>query len=271
MSRQATLASSRDSKPAFWGRAEELRWRSGPDVLSATTTAALSTFEHRPADLVAQALVVQDEFANRIRELFALPTALEPTSAVGLACGSRRTRSFDRVGRSTELVRGDMRYHRGLAGGECRVTGRSAQHSCRSHCMAARSAGLGHRDLASRPCPNLFDRLAGPGVRRLHRLEEAQNVLCARGRPPSQEPMVGVGECPPAADGDESGVAVLGQDHGSTVRRRCTIPRRCLGRLSRHAGGRSTRSGSDKLAHGTTLGTLDLEPTLGAAFVDGLC
>jgi hypothetical protein len=38
--------------------------------------------------------------------------------------------------------------------------------------------------------------------------------------------MVGVREYAPAADGDEPGVAVLGQDHDSTVRRCCTIPRR---------------------------------------------
>jgi hypothetical protein len=31
--------------------------------------------------------------------------------------------------------------------------------------------------------------------------------------------MVGLRERPPAADGNEPGVAVLGQDHGSTVRR----------------------------------------------------
>jgi hypothetical protein len=41
-------------------------------------------------------------------------------------------------------------------------------------------------------------------------------VLCARGRPQSQEPMVGVRERPPAADGDEAGVAVFGEDHGCT-------------------------------------------------------
>ena len=57
----------------------------------------------------------------------------------GLAGGSRRTRRLDRVGRSTELVCGDMRDHRGLAGSECRVTGRSAQHPCRSHRMATLS------------------------------------------------------------------------------------------------------------------------------------
>src|SRR5918994_4298410 len=36
---------------------------------SATPTAASSRFEHRPADLVARPLVVQDELADRIRDL----------------------------------------------------------------------------------------------------------------------------------------------------------------------------------------------------------
>ena len=55
---------------------------------------------------------------------------------------------------------------------------------------------------------------AGPQVRGLHRLEEVQNVLCTRGSPEGQEPMVGVRERPPAADGDEAGIAVFWQDHG---------------------------------------------------------
>ena len=72
--------------------------------------------EDRPADLVSQPLIIQDEFANHIRELFALPTALEPADALTLPPGSRRTRGLDRVGRSTKLVRGDMRHHRRLTG-----------------------------------------------------------------------------------------------------------------------------------------------------------
>ncbi len=52
---------------------------------------------------------------------------------------------------------------------------------------------------------------AGP---RVHRLEEVQNVLRARGSPQSQEPMVGVRKRPPTADGDEAGVAIFGEDHG---------------------------------------------------------
>lgn len=57
------------------------------------------------------------------------------------------------------------------------------------------------------------DRLAGPRVRGLHRLEKVQNVLRARGSPESQEPMVGVDKRPPTADGDEAGVAIFREDH----------------------------------------------------------
>ena len=83
--------------------------------------------------------------------------------------------------------------------------------------MATRRSGLRHPDLAARPCPNLLDRLAGPRVPGLHRLEEVQNVLRARGSPQSQEPMVGVRKRPPTADGDEAGVAIFGEDHGVGV------------------------------------------------------
>src|SRR5438093_13317825 len=102
-----------------------LRW--------ARTIAAPSTVEHRPADLVAQPLIVQNQFANRIRELFALPTALEPSGALGLTSGGGRTGGLDRVGRSTELVCGDMCHHRGLAGSESCVTSCAAPHSGRCH------------------------------------------------------------------------------------------------------------------------------------------
>jgi hypothetical protein len=172
-----------------------------------------SAVEHRPADVVSQPLIVKDEFADRIRELFALPPALEPASTL-FASGGRRTRRFDRVGGSTELVRGDVRHRCCLAGCIGGMPSGSAQLSCRTHGMATRRTGLRHPDVAARPRPYLLDRLAGPRIRRLHRLEEVQNVLCARGRPQSEEPMVGVRERPTATDGDEAGVAGLGEDHG---------------------------------------------------------
>ena len=37
-----------------------------------------SAVEYRPADFVSQALVIDDQSANLIRELFTLPPALEP-------------------------------------------------------------------------------------------------------------------------------------------------------------------------------------------------
>src|SRR5438105_1110551 len=43
---------------------------------------ALSAVEHRPADVVPQPLVVEYELANRLRELVALPPALESPCAL---------------------------------------------------------------------------------------------------------------------------------------------------------------------------------------------
>jgi len=110
-----------------------------------------------------------------------------------------------------------MRYHGRLAGRIRGVPGGSAQLSCRRHGVATRRAGLRHPDLAARPGPDLLDRETGPRVRGLHRLEEMQNVLRARGSPQSQEPMVGVRKRPPTADGDEAGVAIFGEDHGGNA------------------------------------------------------
>src|SRR6266516_2427934 len=172
-----------------------------------------SAVEDRPADLVSQPLIIQDEFANHLRELFALPTALEPAGALTLASRGRGAHGPDRVRRSTKVVCGDMRHHSCLAGSIGGVPSGSAQVSCRSHGMAAGRSGLRHPDLAACPCPNLLDRLAGPRVRGLHRLEEVQNVLRARGSPESQAPMVRVGKRPPTADGDEAGIAIFREDH----------------------------------------------------------
>ena len=72
--------------------------------MCAATTGAGSKVEHRPTDLVACSLVVQDKLADSIWELLVLPTALMPSGAVGFACGSRRTGCLDRVRRGTELV-----------------------------------------------------------------------------------------------------------------------------------------------------------------------
>src|SRR5215212_7303792 len=82
--------------------------------------------------------------------------------------------------------------------------------------MTGCRAGLRHFDLAARPCPSLLDGLAGARVGGLHRLEEGQDVLCARGRPQGEKLMVRIRERAAAADGDEARVAYLRENHGCT-------------------------------------------------------
>src|SRR5256712_3315341 len=72
--------------------------------------------EHRPADVVPQPLVVEYELANRLRELVALPPALESPCALALSFRRGSTCGLDRIGGRTELVRGDVCDGRGLAG-----------------------------------------------------------------------------------------------------------------------------------------------------------
>src|SRR5437660_6126957 len=95
-----------------------------------------SAVEYRPADVVSQPLIVQDKIANRIRQLVALPVALEPASALALAERSSRACGLDRIGCGSELMGGDMcddrRLTSSIRGMPCCPT----QVSGRAHCMA---------------------------------------------------------------------------------------------------------------------------------------
>ena len=86
----------------------------------------LSTIEHRPADIISEPLVVQNKLSDRLRQLLALPLALAPAYILFFPFRCSRTRGLDRVGRSTQLVCGDMRHHCGLTGGKCGVPSSSA-------------------------------------------------------------------------------------------------------------------------------------------------
>src|SRR5216110_2638944 len=70
---------------------------------------ALLAQEHRPADVVPQPLVVEYELPDRLRELVALPPALEPPCALALSFRRGSTCGLDRIGGRTQLVRGDVR------------------------------------------------------------------------------------------------------------------------------------------------------------------
>ena len=174
---------------------------------------ALSAVEHRPADVVPQPLVVEYERANRLRELVALPPALESPRALarsfwcGGACG------LDRIGGRAKLVRGDVCDDCGLTGSIRGMPRCAAQVSGRAHCMTARRASLGHRDLATRPGAGLLNRPTWSWVVRLSRLEEIKDMLRARRRPQSEELVIRIGEGSTTANRHETRVAVFRQDH----------------------------------------------------------
>ena len=140
---------------------------------------ALSAVEHRPADVVPQPLIVEYELANRLRELVALPAALESPSALALSWRRGSTCGLDRVGGRTELVRGDVCDDRRLAGSVRGMACCPTQVSGRAHCMAARRAGLGHGDFATRPGAGLLNRLARSLVLWPSRLEPVEDMLRA--------------------------------------------------------------------------------------------
>jgi hypothetical protein len=62
----------------------------------------------------------------------------------------------------------------------------------------------------------VLHRTARPRIRRLHCLEQRQDVLHAVSRPQSEKSVMGVFQRAPATDGDESGVSLLWEDHRST-------------------------------------------------------
>jgi len=176
--------------------------------------AGLPAVERRPADVVSQPLIIQDQFTDRVWELVTLPSALKPPAVLTRTLRGGGTRRLDRVGRCTEFVCGDVRHRCGLSSSKCGVPSGSAQRSCRSLGMTSRIAGLRHLDLAACPCPGLLERPARPRVERLRRFEQVQDVFCTRCGPQGEQLMVGVCERPPTADGDEARVANFREDHG---------------------------------------------------------
>src|SRR5207237_9665089 len=100
-------------------------------------TRSLSAVEYRPADVVPQPLVVEYELANRLRELVALPPALEPPCALALSFRRGRTCGLDRIGGRTQLVRGDVRDDCSLASSISGMPGCPAQVRARGLGLAA--------------------------------------------------------------------------------------------------------------------------------------
>jgi hypothetical protein len=79
-----------------------------------------------------------------------------------LACQRGSTGGLDRIGGSTELMRGDVRDSPGLARSVCGMPGSSTQVSGRAHGMTAGRSSLHHLHLTTHPCSGSLDRLPWP-------------------------------------------------------------------------------------------------------------
>lgn len=122
------------------------------------------TVEHRPANVVSQSLIIQDKLADRLRQLFALPAAFPTTGGLALPLWRSCLRGLDGVGRSAELVGGNMRHGRRLACSERGVPSGSTQISgCRVGVARSRTR-FSHRNLTSRPGASQCDGSTRPVV-----------------------------------------------------------------------------------------------------------
>ncbi len=171
----------------------------------------MSAVERKPAQLVAEPLVVEHKFSDLVGELGALPLALQAAGRHALIlCRPRRP---DRVGRGSEFVGRHMAHRRGLAGSVRGVPCCSTQVSGRSVCVAGRRAGLCPFDLTPRPRSPKVDRPTWTVVRRPCPLEVVQHVLRAVSRPQREKTVIVVLESPAATHGDEPRIPDLGEDH----------------------------------------------------------
>ncbi len=166
--------------------------------------------EHRPADVVSQSLIIQDQVADRFRQLLALPLAFPATGGLALPLWRGCPHGLDGIGRRAELVGGDVCDHRRLPGSVRGMACYPAQVPGRGHGMAACCARLSHRNLTARPSASQFDGATRPVVMGLHVLEEVQHMLGAIGRPDRQQVMIGVLESAAATHRDEPGIPLFG-------------------------------------------------------------
>jgi hypothetical protein len=173
----------------------------------------VSAVEHKPAQLVAQPLVVEHKFSDRVGELGALPLALQTAGLHAVVFSRRRPRSPDRVGRGSEFVGRHMAHRRGLGGSVRGMPCRPTQVSGRGVRMAGRRAGVSPRNLTPRPGTPEVDRPTWTVVLRPCLLEVVQHMLRAVSRPHREKTMMVVLEDPPTTHGDEPRIPDLGEDH----------------------------------------------------------
>jgi hypothetical protein len=181
---------------------------------AATDPRAASAVEREPAQRVAQPLVVEHEFPDLLRELGALPPALQSAGFRAVICPRCRPNRPGRIRSGAQFVRRHVADGRRLAGGVCGMPCCSTQISGRRVGMAGRRASLGPPDLAPRPGPPKLDRAPRTVVLGSGLLEVVEYVLRTVGRPDRESVVIVVLERPSATDGDQARIPDLGKDHG---------------------------------------------------------
>ena len=172
-----------------------------------------SEVEDRPADVVAQALIVENKVTNRFWKLITLPLALTSPCCITRAVWCCSTCGLDRVGGRSELVCGDVGDDGSLARCVRGMPCSPAQVPGGAHGVTTRRASFHHLDVAAHPGASMFDCLTRPWVLGLFRLEKVQDVFSARCRPQSQQMMIWVREGPTSTDRDQARITDLREDH----------------------------------------------------------
>ncbi|NJC20993.1 hypothetical protein BJ994_000069 [Arthrobacter pigmenti] len=178
----------------------------------------LALIEHRPADIVAQPLIIQNQLVYLIRKLAPLPLALTFARCRAELFRHISTYSLDRVGSGAQLMRGNVGNRTSLTSSKCGVTCWATQLPGCPHRMTTRRTRLHHANLTTRPSPSVFNGFARPWVAGLGRLKEMEDMLRARRSPQSKQSMIFIREAPATANRDESRVPDTRKNHESNTR-----------------------------------------------------
>jgi hypothetical protein len=172
-----------------------------------------SAVKNKPAQLVAEPLVIEHELADLVGESGTLPPAFQTACLHAIGVDRRSARSLDGVRRCPEFVSSDVSHGRGLAGGVSSMPWSTTQISRRGVRMARRGASHSPADLAACPCTPEVDRSTWPVVVGPRLLEMVQHVLRAVSRPEREATVIVVLEDSAPTHRDEPWIPDLGKDH----------------------------------------------------------
>jgi hypothetical protein len=131
-------------------------------------------------------LIFENKLADFGWELTTLPLALAPACEIPIWFRGRGTNRTNRIGRPSQVVRGDVGDRRCLPGGIGSEAWRPDQVAGGSVGMTSRGSSLGHGCPPLRPCPDLLDCETGSRISGACRLKEVNGGARRRLPPRAQ-------------------------------------------------------------------------------------